>query len=139
VPYQLTFDESHDYSRADARDGIAVPVTLRAGGAAAHLTASVDTGASFCVFERGYGELLGLEVEAGEPQVFSTATGTFKAYGHAVTLSTLGLSFDVKVYFAGHEGFGRNVLGRRGWLDHVRLGLVEHDGRLYLSGYGDEE
>lgn len=138
MPYQLTFDESHDYSRADARDGISVPVTLGAGGAAAHLTASVDTGASFCIFERGYGELLGLNIEAGEPLVFGTATGTFEAYGHAVTLSTFGLSFDVTVYFAGHEGFGRNVLGRRGWLDQVRLGLVEHDGRLYLSAYGDE-
>ena len=37
--------------------------------------------------------------------------------GHALTLETLGYSFDVTVYFAAHESFTRNVLGRRGWLD----------------------
>lgn len=137
MPYDLTFDETHDYSRSDPRAGIAVPVTLSAGGAAAHLTASVDTGASFCIFERGYGELLGLDIEAGELEVLGTATGTFKAYGHSVTLSILGNSFDVMVYFAGHEGFGRNVLGRRGWLDGVRLALVDYESKLYLSRYSD--
>jgi voltage-gated potassium channel Kch len=135
VPYELTFDEAHDYGHSDPREGIAVPVTLSAGDTAAHLTASVDTGASFCIFERGYGELLGLDVEAGELVVLGTATGTFKAYGHAVMLTTLGYSFDVVVYFAAHEGFGRNVLGRRGWLDRVRLGLVDYEGKLYLSRY----
>ena len=80
---------------------------------------------------------LSLDVEAGELVVLGTATGTFKAYGHAVTLSTLGYSFDVVVYFAGHEGFGRNVLGRRGWRDRVRLGLVDYEGKLYLSRYED--
>lgn len=130
-------DETHDYGHSDPRAGVTVPVTLDAGGAAAHLTASVDTGASFCIFERGYGELLGLDVEAGELEVFGTATGTFKAYRHPVTLSVLGNSFDTMVYFAGHEGFGRNVLGRRGWLDRVRLGLVDYEGKLYLSRYGD--
>jgi hypothetical protein len=42
------------------------------------------------------------------------------------------------VYFAAHEGLPRNVLGRRGWLDHVRLGLVDHDAKLYMSGYEEE-
>jgi hypothetical protein len=70
-------------------------------------------------------------------EVLGTATGTFKAYGHSVTLSVLGNSFDVMVYFAEHEGFGRNVLGRRGWLDRVRLGLIDYEGKLYLSKYSD--
>ena len=135
MSYELTFDEAHDYSNSGPREGIAVPVTLSAGDTAAHLTASINTGASFCIFERGYGELLGLDVEAGELVVLGTATGTFKAYGHAVTLTTLGYSFDVVAYFAAHEGFGRNVLGRRGWLDHVRLGLVNYEGKMYLSRY----
>lgn len=137
MPYDLSFEETHDYSNSDPRVGITVPVTLSAGDAAAHLTASVDTGASFCIFERGYGELLGLDVEAGGLEVLGTATGMFKAYGHPVTLSVLGNSFDTVVYFVGHEGFGRNVLGRRGWLDRVRLGVVDYEGRLYLSKYGD--
>lgn len=76
-----------------------------------------------------------LEVETGEPLRLSTVTGSFDAYGHALTLETLGYSFDVTVYFAAHEAFTRNVLGRRGWLDQVRLGLVEYEGKLFLSRY----
>jgi len=78
---------------------------------------------------------LGLEVETGEPILISTVTGSFAAYGHALTLETLGYSFDVTVYFAAHEAFTRNVLGRRGWLDRVRLGLVEYESKMYLSRY----
>lgn len=137
MPHELSFGEAHDYITFDPRDGIAVPITLSTGRDAVYLTGSVDTGASFCIFERGYGELLGLEIEAGQPAVIGTATGTFMAYGHALTLLTLSFSFDVMVYFAGHEGFGRNVLGRRGWLDQVRLAIVQYDSKLYLSKYGD--
>jgi hypothetical protein len=54
-----------------------------------------------------------------------------------LTLETLDYSFDVTVYFAAHESFTRNVLGRRGWLDQVRLGIVECESRLFLSRYAD--
>jgi hypothetical protein len=135
VTYDFTFDELYDYSRSSPRDGIPLSVTLSAGNSAVHLTASLDTGASNCIFERGYGELLGLDVDAGEPLVFRTATSTFKAFGHAVPLSTRGCSLDVIVYFAALEGFGRNVLGRHGWLNHVRLGLVDYECKMYLSRY----
>jgi voltage-gated potassium channel Kch len=71
------------------------------------------------------------------PLRFSTAMNSFDAYGHTVTLETLGYSFDVTVYFAAEESFTRNVLGRRGWLDQVRLGLVEYESKLYLSRYNE--
>jgi hypothetical protein len=53
-----------------------------------------------------------------------------------LTLETLGYSFDVTVFFAADESFTRNVLGRRGWLNQVRLAIVEYEGKLYLSRYG---
>lgn len=137
MPYDLTFDETHDYSHSGLRAGIVVPVTISTSGTTVHLTASVDTGASYCIFERGNGELLGLNVNAGELEVLGTATGTFRAYGHSLTFSVFGNSFDVMVYFAEYEGFGRNVLGRRGWLDRVRLGVVDYEGKLYLSKYSN--
>jgi hypothetical protein len=31
----------------------------------------------------------------------------------------------------------RDVLGQTGWLDRMRLGLVDHDRQLYLSHYDD--
>lgn len=131
----LEFETLHSYG-TDKRS-IEVPVTLRFGDRTVSFPAQVDTGATFCVFERGYAETVGLSVESGAPLRFSTATGGFEAYGHTVTLETLRYSFDVTVYFAAQESFRRNVLGRRGWLDHMRLGIVEYKGELYLSRYDD--
>ena len=113
------------------------PFTLRCGRDETTFNAYLDTGSSFCVFERGHAELLGVEVESGNPVRIGTVTGGFDAYGHMLTLETLGYSFDVTVYFAAHESFTRNVLGRRGWLDQVRLGIVEYESKLYLSRYGE--
>ncbi len=58
-------------------------------------------------------------------------------YGHAVKLSCLEWEFETTVYFAGSEEFHRNVVGRVGWLEHFRLGIIEHDSTLYLSHYDD--
>jgi hypothetical protein len=45
-----------------------VPLLLRAGEHQIEVTAGLDTGASFCLFERSVGEALGLEIELGEPR-----------------------------------------------------------------------
>jgi len=131
----LEFDTPHNYGTD--KESIEISVTLRLRERTVSFPAQLDTGATFCVFERSYAETLGLSVESGMPLRFSTAMGSFDAYGHIVTLETLGYSFDVTVYFAAHESFTRNVLGRRGWLDQVRLGLVEYESRLYLSRYNE--
>lgn len=52
-------------------------------------------------------------------------------------MAVLGLAYDTTVYFADDPQFGRNVLGRQGWLDCVQLGLIDYDGKLYLSDYND--
>ena len=129
----LEFDTLHDYGP----DNIEISVTLRFAERTVSFPAQLDTGATFCVFERSYAEILGLSVESGMPLRFSTAMGSFDAYGDAVTLETLGYSFDVTVYFAAHESFTRNVLGRRGWLDQVRLGVVDYESKLYLNRYNE--
>ena len=133
--HQLDFEQLHVYG--PDKENIEVPVILRFGQSTVSFFAQLDTGATFCVFERDYGETLGLAIESGSPLHFSTAMGSFDAYGHVLTLETLGYSFDVTVYFAAHESFTRNVLGRRGWLDQVRLGIVEYESKLYLSRYGE--
>jgi hypothetical protein len=103
----FSFDVEHGYSGAD---GISVPVTLRHGQDKVSFEADVDTGSTFCIFNRGHAETLGLSVESGERTRFKTVTRSFDAYGHMLTLETLGYSFDVTVYFAAHESFTRNVL-----------------------------
>jgi hypothetical protein len=39
------------------------------------------------------------------------------------------------VYFFADPLVVNNVLGRIGWLDRVRLGLIDHDSRIYLAPY----
>jgi hypothetical protein len=99
------------------------------------LNAKIDTGAENCIFERKHGERLGLEIETGEEQIFSTANSHFVTYKHELKLSVLGIETTSYVFFAKEESFTRNVLGRQGWLDRVKFGLIDYEGKLFLSEY----
>ncbi len=134
MTYRLSFAGAHDYSSAEA---ILLPVTLRLADAVVRADAFLDTGSTFCVFKRELAVSLAIDVEAGIPLRVGTMIGGFDAYGHVITLETLGYSFELTIYFAAHEGLPRNVLGRRGWLDQVRLGIVEYDGKLFVSKYDE--
>jgi hypothetical protein len=131
MAYTLSFD--HLYSYDTRKVGITIPVVLKIGEETATTTAKLDTGASHCIFERFVGEELGLAIENGDQQTISTVTGSFTVYGHEVTISVKDFDFAGMVYFAADDGFKRNVLGRQGWLDRVRFGLVDYEGKLYLS------
>ena len=135
MAHQLTFARRLHYN--PGKEGITVGVILKLDGRSEVAEAKIDTGASSCIFARVHGENLGLDIESGLRQLFSTATGTFTAYGHEITLAVMDEEFDTLVYFAADAGFSRNVLGRHGWLDRVRLGVVDYNGELYLSRYDD--
>ena len=132
----LNFAASLDYDTL--KSGITIPVKLYAGQDEVAFSAKLDTGSSHCIFERKHGERLGLDVESGSPLFFSTATGRFLAHGHDLTLSVLGIEHFVTVYFIAEEGIQRNVLGRNGWLNLVQLGLIDYEGKLFLSPYETE-
>lgn len=131
--YELTFDELLLYDVGQT--GITVQVNLDPHSHTPAIKAKVDTGASCCIFARQHGEELGFNIETGLRQVFGTATRTFIAYGHEVNLTVGNLEFDTMAFFPADEEIRRNVLGRFGWLDRVVLGLVDYDGKLYLSRY----
>ena len=133
MPYQVTFDKLFPYDPGEA--GITLQVKLNPQDQFPAIPAKVDTGASYCIFARRYGERLGLDIETGLRQVFGTATGTFVAYGYEVSLTVGELEFDTLAFFPADEEITRNVLGRFGWLDRVVLGLVDYEGKLYLSRY----
>jgi len=133
VTHQLTFDSVYEYGT----DAIILPVELQLADKTLRTDAYLDTGATFCVFRRELAIALGIDVESGIPLRIGTVTGSFDAYGHSISLRTFDYSFDVTVYFAGHESFARNVLGRHGWLDQFQLGLVEYDSKVYLNRYGE--
>ena len=132
MSHQLTFTSVHNYGT----EAVIVPIELEFAGKLVRTDAFVDTGATFCVFKRELATALDIDVESGTALRISTVTGAFEAYGHIVTVKTFGYSFDVLVYFAAFEAFTRNVLGRRGWLDQVQIGLVEYESTLYLNRYG---
>jgi hypothetical protein len=90
-----------------------------------------------CIFTCDLGEQLGLEIESGMGQLVGTVTGTFVVYLHEVNLSVAGLECSAFVGFAADEGFRRNVLGWRGFLEQITLGLVDYEGQPYLSYYGN--
>jgi hypothetical protein len=69
--------------------------------------------------------------------IVGTVTGTFVVYLHEVNLAVAGLECGAFVGFAEDAGFRRNVLGRRGFLEQITLGLVDYEGQLYLSYYGN--
>ncbi len=135
MPEQLTFAISYEYDTKQV--GVTVPVRLRTWAEAIDLRAKIDMGASLCIFARKHAEQPGLDVESGKLETLATVTGTFVAYGHEITLDVLGLETTTTVYFAADENFRRNVLGRQGWLDRVRLGLIDYEGKLFLSDYND--
>ncbi len=115
-----------------------MPIILRVGQAQVNLMAKLDTGASCCIFEREVGEDLGLEIESGTPERITTPMGSFTAYGHSVSLLAFGYQFDMTAYFAAMPAFRRNVLGRRGWMQQLKLGIVDYEGKLYVGRYDGE-
>jgi len=52
-------------------------------------------------------------------------------------MAVLGEEVHALVYFYDNPKVTRNVLGRNGWLNRVRLGLVDHDSVLFLSAYDE--
>jgi len=132
----LAFALAYEYRRSEVGIEIPIRMWLRPEHPV-HLSAKVDTGAQFCVFERAYAEQLGIDVERGVLTPMHTATGPFNTFGHPLTLACFDWEVESTVYFAADEGFRRNVVGLNGWLDKFRFGLVHHDSTLYLSHYDD--
>lgn len=130
---QLNFHQEHRYK--DDEDGIPLGVTLIYQGAILDVTAKVDPGAAICLFSYENGLDLGIPIEEGEPIRLGTLNGYLEAFGHEVTLQTGDIAFQSFVYFAKYPGLQRNLLGRRGWLRNLRLGLIDYDNLLYLSAY----
>ncbi|MGO9262426.1 MAG: aspartyl protease family protein [Bryobacteraceae bacterium] len=108
---------------------------LKTGEKRVELLAKIDTGASDCLFERAYGEALGLRVEQGVRKTYSTANSRFEAYGHEISIQVFGVETVATAYFFADPSIERNVLGRRGWLDRLRFGLVDYEQLVYFADY----
>jgi hypothetical protein len=52
-----------------------------------------------------------------------------------VILTVSDIEWNAVVYFAEPENFPVNVLGRVGFLDQLRVGLVDYEQLFYISPY----
>lgn len=129
----VEFDRTIEYDIS--QPGITVDTTIGFSERHVSVAAKIDTGSSICIFERRWGEALGVPIEDGLIQRVATATGIFTTFGFRVTLGVAEMEFDSLVYFAADEEIRRNVLGRHGWLELVKLGLIDYEGLMYLSRY----
>jgi hypothetical protein len=132
---RISFSRTHPYPASC----VEVPIELKlASLKPIRLNAAVDTGSAFCIFQREYGEQLNLSIESGIPETVRTADGgVIEIFGHYVMMTCLDWTFDSLVYFAKQASFRRNVVGRSGWLEKFKLGLIHHDGLLLLGHYDD--
>jgi len=133
MPVTLSFAETHNYP--ERRDGITIPVAVITNGLVIPTYAKVDPGSEFCVFGHEIGLALGLDVEAGSPMKMESLTGTLDTFGHEVTLQTGNIAIHNVVYFAKHPGLLRNLLGRNGWLRHLRVAIIDYDNVIHWSPY----
>ena len=136
MAFQLSFDVHYQYD--SLAKGINLDVILGRGKMEAGCRAKIDTGSTYCIFERIHGEKLGLKIETGLRERISTASGSFLAFAHQLTLVVENFEFDSTVYFAQDENFNRSVLGRHGFLDRVIIGINDYDSKLYLNRYESE-
>lgn len=107
--FNLDFDKLVFFDAG--KKGISVNTKLKLSDKETSFQSKIDTGSSFCIFERRFGEKLDLEIEKGLFQNVGTATGIFKVFGFRLTLDVENFQFDSLVYFAEDENFTRNVLG----------------------------
>jgi hypothetical protein len=98
MAWQLLFDTLISYDAG--KPGISVPVRLQSGGVVIDIPTKLDTGSTYCVFERMYGEKLGFDIESGHRQLIGTATGSFVTYGHEVNVTIQDYIYSAMVYFA---------------------------------------
>jgi len=131
MTFPIDFQQQTNYPSLDI--GITIPAILRYGVLQTECSAKIDTGSQFCLFERRIAEYLEIDVESGFRESFSTLGGGIIGYAHEIELETLGLRFQSYVYFAASYSVQRNLLGRHGWLQLVKLGLDDYRSEIYLS------
>lgn len=133
--YSLTFEKRIEYS--EYQKGIGLNIVLIADDRnPVSAIAKLDTGSEFCLFQRKYAELPDLEVEKGIKNPMRTINSSFNTYGHEIKLLLSDFEISTTIYFPEFE-IPRSVVGRTGFLDVLKIGLVEYEQLLYFSLYNE--
>jgi len=54
-----------------------------------------------------------------------------------VPVNTCGIEIHSMAFFFADPNIKKNVLGRHGWLERLRIGIVDHDQMLYVADYDE--
>ncbi len=111
-----------------------IPIEIAYRGRSVSYEVLVDSGADFCIFDAEIGELLGIDVEAGEKHEVSGITGTPEPYFvHPVTIKVGGWPYDIQAGFLPNIApLGYGVMGQRGFFDAfvVKFDLAKEEVEL---------
>ncbi|HLD60676.1 MAG TPA: hypothetical protein VJA27_00900 [Patescibacteria group bacterium] len=97
-----------------------VPVAIKVNNNMIMYEVLIDSGADMCIFDAEIGEVLGLNIEQGEPHPVAGVIAGQRAfyYNHSVTLIVGGVRYDTVVGFSRHiSRCGYGIVGQRGFFD----------------------
>jgi hypothetical protein len=138
MSHQLTFTDALSYP--STIQGITLRIVLSSGSAVRETVAKLDLGAHVCLFSREIGDQLELDIKRGDPiKLGAIVFGSLDAFGHEVTLRVGSISVPLIVYFAKDYSLPMNFIGRQGWLQKVKLGVVDYENKVYLGEYDDKD
>jgi hypothetical protein len=135
----LSFEAAFDYAPwAWASRGVFVPITLGEGANSSQIIdVRVDSASTYSVFGRQWADLLDLDWDAGDVLTISTASGTFRARLHEVTVSLLDWQWSVWAAFAEWDTAPpsprRDVLGLTGFFDHFVVAIDDLAQIIFLE------
>lgn len=97
-----------------------IPVEITVENTTVRYDALIDSGADFCIFDGGLGEVLGIDVESGKLLEFGgvQASQPSRAYLHEITISVGGSSHKILAGFSyGIAPSGYGIVGQKGFFD----------------------
>lgn len=99
-----------------------LPVMIVTNSRELRYAALIDSGADFCIFDAQIGEYLGLDVRAGDKEIFGGIEGgnaaAAVAFLHRVTINVGGFDYPTTVGFSydiATHGYG--ILGQKGFFE----------------------
>jgi len=138
----LTFDLDHDYNSGPELHQALVHVRVfTKDGLPLSFQALLDTGASFCSFDKDVAELLGIDdIESGVPRRIAAAdvdegSGDHEImYLHDVEIEFLGHKMNVPIGFVPTWPSGtQNLLGMKGFFESMQAAFLHRERRFLVT------
>lgn len=100
-----------------------IPVNITYKNNSLNISALIDSGADFCLFNTEIGRRLGIQVEEGNLYKFFGIEGSsIDVYLHSIKLQVIGIDYSVTMPVGFTESRGViAILGQEGFFDNFRI------------------